>query len=121
VIYLLYICTVKLIKNTNMKLIYLDLELDPSKEHKLYSKNLFGFKVTVKYKRITSYTNKHKMEHVVNIFNNCTEVHHMYKTLSDKRDKIAFESDIHNTGCSQLINDIKSVIIEEATEKEKEF
>ena len=36
--------------NCNMKLVYLNKELDSSLEHELFSENEFGFKVTVNYK-----------------------------------------------------------------------
>ena len=51
-------------------------------------------------------------------FNNCTEVHNGYDFNCSK---IAFESDIHATGCTRNKYDIESVTIELATEKMSEF
>jgi hypothetical protein len=96
-----------------MKLIYLNKKLDTSKEHEIFSNNEFGLKVTVTFKP-GNFSNE--------ILNNCTEVHYKYKDLGlHTTERIAFESDIHNTGCTYLIRNIKSVVIEEATEKEDEF
>ena len=91
-----------------MKLVYLNKELDSSLEHELFSENEFGFKVTVTYK-----------DSRIDIMNNCTEVHNKYESLRD--DCIAFESDIHFTGCDRTNCDIESVIIENANKIEKNF
>jgi hypothetical protein len=54
--------------------------------------------------------------------NNCTEVHNKYESILNLRgDCIAFESDIHITGCNRTNCDIESVIIENANKIEKIF
>jgi hypothetical protein len=84
-----------------MKLVYLNKELDSSLEHELFSENEYGFKVTVTYK-----------DSRIDVMNNCTEVHNKYESY--RGDCIAFESDIHVTGCTRTNCDIESVIIENA-------
>lgn len=88
-----------------MKLIYLGQELDTEQEHELFSTNEFGFKVVIE----KSYN------FIVEVYYNCTEVHHKYEPIFGERDKIAFESDIHKTGFNTFISDCDTVTIELAT------
>lgn len=104
-----------------MKIVYLGSEIDSDKEREILTENEHGFKVTVTYKR-DSWMSVRSGKQVIDVFNNCTEVHHMYDTiirLDDKR--IAFESDIHKTGCTRSVDDIECVNIESALSKEDEF
>lgn len=84
-----------------MKIIYLTQELDATKEHELISKNVFGFKVRVKYTKESWYPIKEETIY------NCTEVHNLYRN-----DSIAFESNINQTGFTRIIDIIESVNIE---------
>ena len=102
-----------------MKLIYLGEELDSTKEKEIFSGSKFGFNVIVVYK-IDSWMSQHRKEQVVDIYNNCTEVHYLYETYGLNK-RIAFESDIHRTGCTRNVDDIESVEIHIATKQRKRF
>ena len=93
---------------------YLGSVLDSSKEHELFSENLkFGFDISVEY---TSDSWMSKAGHSTSKFNNCTEFHWRYTDIFnvEPSDGVAFESDIHCTGCTRKIENIKSVTIVEA-------
>ena len=92
---------------------YLGSVLDSSKEHELFSEKSFGFDISVEY---TSDSWMAKAGHSTSNFNNCTEFHWRYTDIFnvDPSDGVAFESDIHCTGCTRKIKDIKSVTIVEA-------
>ena len=94
-----------------MKLIYLGQELDTEQEHELFSTNEFGF--IVKINKTNSFP--------VEVYYNCTEVHHKYEPMIGNRDKIAFESDIHRTGFNYLISNCDTVTIELATQLYEDF
>lgn len=102
-----------------MELIYLGKELDVTKEHELFSRFKHGFKVRVVYK-LDSPLSQHEGIQAVRIMNNCTEVHYLYPNFHDE-EKIAFESDIHLTGCNQNVGEIERVVIEKAIRKEKKY
>jgi hypothetical protein len=103
-----------------MKLTYLGEELDSTKEKEILSGSKFGFNVIVVYK-IDSWMSKYEKEQVVDIFNNCTEVHNLFESFIPREKRIAFESDIHHTGCTRNVDDIESVEIHIATKKRKRF
>lgn len=71
-----------------------------------------GYDVTVKYAAVPFGVH-------TGTLHNVTEVHHLYETPIGKR--IAFESDIHMTGCTYDVKELDEVIIEPAQEKHKEF
>lgn len=102
-----------------MKLIYLEEELDINKEREIISGSKFGFNVFVVYK-MDSWRSEYKKEKAVDIYNNCTEIHYLYESLRNEK-RIAFESDIHGTGCTRNVDDIESVEIHIATKKRKRF
>ena len=58
--------------------------------------NEFGMKVVVKYTE--------KFNNREETFNNVTEIHYGFASVDDNQ--IAFESDIHRTGCVKQFNDI---------------
>ena len=101
-----------------MKLFLNDLELDASKEYELITDSEFGFDVDIVYERdiliqtlngetVDLYESVGYFQHI----NNCTEVHHRYESyLPFDVNKIAFESDIHCTGCNRDINHITNVL-----------
>lgn len=93
-----------------MKLIYLNedasIELDTSIEQELYETK-YGFNINIVYKNV-EFKN-------LEIFN-CTEVHHLYR-----KNKIAFESDIHCTGFTNDITDIESVVIKKSNKIKENF
>ena len=112
-----------------MKLFFNDIELDASKEHELVADTEFGYDVDIVYESDV-------MRHTINgdivdmykaigyeqHFNNCTEVHHLYeRDLPFGEHRIAFESDIHCTGCTREINYIKSVHVKTATVKSDNY
>lgn len=103
-----------------MQLINQNQELDNTQEHEIFSENEFGFKVTVTYKK-DSWMSKHKGHQVVSVFNNCAEVHYLYETIPEDEQRIAFESDIHGTGCTRNVDHIESVVIELASQEEENF
>ncbi len=103
-----------------MKLIFLGELLDSNIEQILTHSNKFGLKVSVVYNS-DSWISKIEGEQVVEIFNNCTEIHHLYKTFDKNEKNIAFESDIHRTGYTRSVNDIESVEITNADKLEVDF
>lgn len=103
-----------------MKLIKDNVELDSSIEHELFSGEL-GFTVTIVYTE-ESWLSEGLNEPYTETVNNITEVHHLYKSpIGGGRLKIAFESDIHNTGFTRDVNDIESVHIIDAVKLEDDF
>jgi hypothetical protein len=103
-----------------MKLIYLGKELDSTKEKEIFSGSKFGFNVTVSYKK-DSWMSLHEKKQVVETYNNCTEIHNLFDSSIPKEKRIAFESDIHGTGCTRNTEDIESVDIHIAMKEEEDF
>lgn len=89
-----------------MRLIYLNAELDATKEHELFNITPKGFKVEVTY---TDESWRTKQGFKQEIFESRTEVHHLYKNPFEE--SIAFESDILADGSTRPIKEIESVII----------
>ena len=99
-------------------LLYLNGVLqDSTKEFEIFNEDN-GFTVIVIYK-ISS--RKSKLDSY-EILNNCTEIHNLYNIdwESDPA-KIAFESDIHGTGCNREAQDIEIVWITDALRIEEEY
>ena len=99
-----------------MKLIYLGEEIDSTKEKEIFSGCKFGFNVIVAYK-IDSWMSKAHGSQIVDKFHNLTEIHNLFHRHFGEK-SIAFESDIHQTGCYRNIEDIEIVDIHIATKKE---
>jgi len=96
-----------------MKLFYLGKELDSSAEQELKTDNEFGFVVTIKFNP----DNRFHRDTETSIFRNATEVHSRYTEMTIRPGKrIAFESDIHQTGFWKDIEEIETVTIEYALE-----
>ena len=95
-----------------MRLLFLGKELDTEKEHELLADNLHGFNVMVAYKP-DSWMPQHEGKQVVVVMRNVTEVHHLYETHINQK-RIAFESNIHFTGCNRSCDDIESVTVDVA-------
>lgn len=91
-----------------MKLVYLNAELDSSKEHELFNITENGFKVTIKYLPTSWRYEKGRKEET---FENCTEVHNLFESIFDEK-AIAFESDIQATGFVRKIDEIEEVVID---------
>lgn len=89
-----------------MQIIYLGEELDATKEHQLFTENVFGFNVNIKYTEDSWYPVKNVIAY------NCTEVHHMWSLDYMGGASIAFESDILGTGFTRVIDTIESINIE---------
>lgn len=107
-------------KNNNIvKLIYLGKELDVTVEKEIFSGSKFGFNAIVTYKK-DSWMSKAEKKELVETYHNLTEIHHLFSShFEDKQ--IAFESDIHSTGCTRKISEIEIVDIHIATKKEKNY
>ena len=99
-------------------LLYLNGVLqDSTKELEIFNEDK-GFTATVIYK-----IGSRKAEIVSSqILNNCTEIHHLYNINSVYDPKgIAFESDIHFTGCTREVKQIEIVWITDALRIEEEY
>jgi len=93
-----------------MDILFNNKKLDSSKEHEIFADSENGFKVTVSYSNsFYGFDKGVKSE----IFYNVTEIHHKYPDIiHDEGVRIAFESDVHCTGCNRNISDINSIVIE---------
>jgi hypothetical protein len=93
---------------------FLGAELDSTKEYELIKNDALGFNITVVY---TSDSWRAEKGHATSKFHNCTEFHWSFNHSEDVTIKeSAFESDIHGTGCTRKNSEIKSVVVEYATE-----
>jgi len=99
-----------------MKLFIFEKEINPDYELELVVGSEFGLDITIKYID-DIYDGVEDTKH------NCTEFHHLY----NKDDKFslglssAFESDIHQTGCTRRVNEIEWIKVEFATELHEKF
>lgn len=96
-----------------MKLIYLNAELDSTKEYELNAITPNGFKVEITYKQdsqIGSVLNKHSNT-FTDTFLNASEVHSRFKELHSTGEEIAFESYLRSDGYVRKIKDIEKVVI----------
>ena len=55
------------------------------------------------------------------VLRNVTEIHYRYRSSSLRDDRIAFESDIHSTGCTYKMSDIDEFETSLETEIAGEF
>jgi len=96
---------------SDILLVFNGQQLDPTKEHELFTVNEFGFTVT-------EYTQSGE----VRTYNNITEVHWLNENEGG-RPMRAFESDIHGTGSCWYIEDKsdKTVIITESLQNYDEY
>lgn len=112
----------ELFSPTPMKLIFLGKELNPRIEHELISDSLLGYKVTITFKEGSGML---KSGHDrIEVRNNCHEVHSLYhrvKCTETDSERIAFESNIHGTGGTLPVDEIESVVIEEALIQEENY
>lgn len=100
---------------------YLGSVLDSTKEHELFPENgELGFDISVEYKSDSWMA---KAGHPIQKFNNCTEFHWRYTDMFNEvsSDGVAFESDIHGTGCTRKIEYIKSVTIIDSVKVQEEY
>lgn len=96
-----------------MKLVYLEKELDPEVEHELFCGE-FGFLVEIKFADNSIYKGREDTLH------NVTEVHNLYRPSAIHK-SIAFESDIHGTGCTYDQDFLEEVIIKKAKKQYENF
>ena len=75
-----------------------------------------GFKVKIKYTKDSAYSRSGCKEQILR---NVTEIHYCYKSPLGKQ--MAFESDIHGTGCTKFNDEIKEFEATLEKEKAKEF
>ena len=73
----------------------------------------YGFKFRIKH--------QHWKKHI--ILRNVTEIHYSYEGISKKMgmESIAFESNIHSTGCTYLVKDIMGFEAKLETKKARKF
>ena len=90
-----------------MKLVYLNAELDPTKEYELFNVTPQGFKVEIVY---TDDNWRTQRGFKTQTFENCTEVHNLFDSCLNEK-QIAFESDIKAEGFTRKIDEIESVVI----------
>lgn len=90
-----------------MILIYLGKKLDSNKEHYLTSKSDKGFTIEIKYNNKSKYPDQ--------IVNQYTDIHNLYNLYNniESENRIAFESDILQTGFNRLIEHIDTITITE--------
>jgi hypothetical protein len=96
-----------------MKLIYIEKELNPDVEHELFCGG-FGFLVEIKFADDSIFKGRKDYLH------NVTEVHNLYRPSAIPK-SIAFESDIHVTGCTYDQEFLEEVIIKKATKRYESF
>jgi len=100
-------------------IIFFGAELDSNKEYELMKNDSLGFNITVEY---TEDSWRAKQGHPKDNFNNCTEFHWRFNEKSEIVEKeSAFESDIHAEGRTRKISEIKSVVIDYATEVKESY
>jgi len=105
-----------------IKLIYLGEELNINQEHDILTESEYGFKVTVVY-NLNSEVGIYEGKKLIEIRHNCTQVHYGYTSwgLTDPITKVAFESDILDTGSNRMIEELESITIELDTRKHSSF
>jgi hypothetical protein len=84
-----------------VRITFLDVELDNTKEHEIKTDSEFGFIVEVFYNTNFSET-----------FNNVTEVHFRYPSFIKNVERVAFESNIHFTGVTRNLTEISTINID---------
>jgi len=86
------------------KIIFLGEELPNNREHEIFSDNENGFDVKIVYVENSIWLKKEEIVH------NITEVHYLYKSFY-RHGSVAFESNIHSTGFTCLIDSIELIEI----------
>ena len=83
-----------------MELVVFGKKLNSDKELEITCTNSLGMTAVVKFINGKEST-----------FNNLTEFHHRFDSAMDKffEPSSAFESDIHSTGCTKRLSEIKSI------------
>ena len=99
-----------------MQLIYLNAELDSTKEHELNNITPNGFRVEITYKKDSwigkSLYNNTTPSTYTEVFRNASEVHNLFKDkLSFDEKPIAFESYLNSKGFVRKTKDIEKVVI----------
>ena len=95
------------------ELIFIGNVLDNTIEHELNSYTEYGFNVIIKFKPNKKYSGTWMLRNV-------TEVHYLYDKYLDET-RVAFESDIHDTGRTNEVNDIEQIIIQCSDKKYENF
>jgi hypothetical protein len=93
-----------------MQLTFLGKQQDCNKELEVFSEpeHEFGFIAKVIFKQDSWYEYKEVF------YTNLTEVHFRYNDVIHNRSRVAFESDIHRTGCTKELDDIESIEVTKA-------
>jgi len=94
-----------------MKITHLGKELPSTEEHEILAdpnEFPFGFEIGVV-----------NVDDTTTELHNVTEFHYMYnRHMGNIRDRMAFESDIHGTGITVEINEVKEIEITKSTWKQ---
>ena len=72
-----------------------------------------GVKVIIKYKRSSPFGRRQST------YRNVTEIHMNYPSPVGKQ--VAFESDVHKTGITQLIKHVESIKVTQENKKARDF
>jgi hypothetical protein len=92
-----------------MKVIYLNAELDSTKEFELFKITDKGFKVSIEYKK-DSWLNG-SFDNNIQVFEYCSEIHNLFSNDFNEK-SIAFESEIRADGFVRQQKYIECVTIE---------
>lgn len=93
-----------------MILIVNGMNLSVDVERNIVTSRKFGFDAICIFKK-GSYKEGKDGKQVIHHWHNLTQIHLGYEHMPNKRDRIAFESDIHCAGGWRLIDEIDTVII----------
>lgn len=96
-----------------MKLIYLNAELDSTKEYELNAITPQGFKVEITYKKFSrvGQSLNDSIGSFTDTFTHASEIHSRFIEKYSNQEEIAFESNLRSEGYVRKICDIEKVVI----------
>jgi hypothetical protein len=102
-----------------MEIIFKGVNLDPQLEHEIFAQGEYGMTIKVEFNE----NGIRKGYNASELHNNVTEFHYDYPSpfRATQGKQAAFESDLHGTGCTRYVNDLKRIEITIATEMAEEF
>lgn len=88
-------------------------ELDRNKEYEIKAVTWLGYHVVVTYKANSEMYKNHEFPGMLKmqVFRNVTEIHYLHE--SHFKESVAFESDIHQTGCTRFLEEIEMIAFEQ--------